>query len=62
MPRSFPNWQDYPAAFRYTLKLRVVSEAPLPKVEQIEAFTDSTLETRIVNLAWKSAAWREGQH
>ena len=53
--KEFPKLKDYPAAFRYTLKLRVVSEAPLPKIEQIEAFTDSTLEPRSVNLAWKSA-------
>ncbi len=54
--KEFPNLKDYPAAFRYTLKLRVVSEAPLPKIERIEAFTDSILEPRAVNLAWKSAS------
>ena len=54
--KEFPKLKDYPAAFRYTLKLRVVSDAPLPKIERIEAFTDSTLETRIVNLAWKSSS------
>ena len=54
--KEFPNVNDYPAAFRYTLKLRVASEAPLPKIERIEAFTDSTLEPRVVNLAWKSAS------
>jgi hypothetical protein len=53
--KEFPSLKDYPEAFRFTLKLRVVSEAPLPKPEQIEAFTDSTLEPRVVNLAWKSA-------
>ena len=53
--KEFPKLKDYPAAFRYTLKLRVVSETPLPKIERIEAFTDSTLEPRSVNLAWKSA-------
>ncbi len=53
--KEFPQMKDYPAAFRYTLKLRVVSESPLPKIEQIEAFTDTTLEPRVVNLAWKSA-------
>jgi hypothetical protein len=53
--KEFPKLKDYPAAFRYTLKLRVASEAPLPKVERIEAFTDSTLESRTVNLVWKSA-------
>jgi hypothetical protein len=51
---EYPKLKDYPAAFRYTLKLRVASEAPLPKIERIEAFTDSTLEPRTVNLAWKS--------
>ncbi len=53
--KEFPAMKDYPAAFRYTLKLRVVSDAPLPKVEQIQTFTDSTLEPRTVNLEWKSA-------
>ena len=53
--KEYPNLKDYPAAFRYTLKLRVASDAPLPKIERIEAFTDSTLEPRNVNLAWKSA-------
>jgi hypothetical protein len=53
--KEFPDLKDYPAAFRYTLKLRVASEAPLPKIERIEAFTDSMLEPRFVNLAWKSA-------
>ena len=53
--KEFPNMKDYPAAFRYTLKLRVVSEAALPKIERIEAFTDSALEPRVVNLAWKSS-------
>src|ERR1019366_3721883 len=52
--KEFPNLKDYPAAFRYTLKLRVLSDAALPKIEQIEAFTDSTLERRSVNLAWES--------
>ena len=53
--REFPDLKDYPAPFRYTLKLRVASEAPLPGIERIEAFTDSTLNSRVVRLAWKSA-------
>ncbi len=52
---EFPQVEGYPAAFRYTLKLRVVSDAPLPRMERIEAFTDSALEPRAANLAWKSA-------
>jgi len=54
--KEFPRLKDYPAAFRYTLKLQVASDAPLPKIERIEAFTDSTLEPRTVTLAWKSSA------
>jgi hypothetical protein len=54
--QEFPNLHDYPAAFRYTLKVRVTSDAPLPLIDRIEAFTDSTLEPRVVNLAWKSAS------
>ena len=54
--KEFPNLADYPAAFRYTLKLRVASDAPMPQIERIEAFTDSILEPRVVNLAWKSAS------
>src|SRR5205807_10593304 len=53
--KEFAKVKDYPAEFRYTLKLRVVSEAPLPKIERIEAFTDSTTEIRECKLAWKGA-------
>ena len=53
--KEYPKLKDYPAAFRHTLKLRVVSEVPLPKIERIEAFTDSTLEPFTANIAWKSA-------
>jgi hypothetical protein len=53
--KEFPNLKDYPAPFRYTLKLRVAADALLPRIRRIEAFTDSTLEPSIVNLAWQSA-------
>ena len=53
--KEFLKLKDYPAAFRYTLKLRVASEASLPKIERLEAFTDSVLEPRSVILAWSSA-------
>lgn len=52
--KEFPKLKDYPADFRYTLKVRLVSEVPLPKVERIEAFTDSTLEPRDLLLAWSN--------
>jgi hypothetical protein len=49
--KEFPKLADYPADFRFTLKLRVVADAPLPKIEKLEAFTDSVLEERAVRLA-----------
>src|SRR5271165_2225042 len=52
--KEFPKLKDYAADFRYTLKLRLVSEASLPKIERFEAFTDSTLATRNLTLAWSN--------
>ena len=51
--REFPKLSGYPAAFRYTLKIRVVSDERLPDVESIQAFTDSTWERRAVRIAYK---------
>lgn len=51
--KEFPQLKDYPAAFRYTLKLRVVSDGALPAMERIEAFTDSVVEPLAVRLEWK---------
>jgi hypothetical protein len=51
--KEFPKVKDYAATFRYTLKLRVVSDGTLPRIEKIEAFTDSALEPRAVRLVWK---------
>ncbi len=53
--REFPNLKDYPAAFRYTLKLRVNSDAGLPKVALLEAFTDSVCQEGGARLAWAKA-------
>ncbi len=52
--KEFPKLKDYPAPFRYTLKLRVssTSTSPLPKVKYFEAFTDSTFKSVAVRLAW----------
>jgi hypothetical protein len=52
--KEFPSLKEYPAEFRYTLKLRVASDTTLPKIKRIEAFTDSTVELRQMRLAWKS--------
>ena len=52
---EFPKVKDYPAAFRYTLKVRVVSDDPLPAVRSLQTFTDSVMEERWVRLAWDKA-------
>src|SRR6516164_2431527 len=50
--KEFPKQKDYDAAFRYTLKLRVVSEGP-SEIESIQAFTDSVVEERGARLVWE---------
>ena len=51
--KEFPSLKGYPAAFRYTLKLRVRCEPGAPGVKSLRAFTDSTYAERTVRLAWK---------
>ena len=53
--REFPNLKDYAADFRYTLKIRIASDQPLPKIERIEAFTDSAATRSFARLEWKKA-------
>ena len=53
--KEFPKVKDFPAEFRFTLKLRVVADILLPRIEQLEAFTDSTVEARSVRLAFAKA-------
>lgn len=50
--KEFPKLSNYAARFRYTLKLRVTADRPLPRLRRLEAFTDSILEPRAVRLAW----------
>ena len=51
--KEFKEIKDYPAPFRYTLKIRLASPQPIPGVERFEAFTDSTMSEATVVLAWK---------
>jgi hypothetical protein len=51
--KEFTNVKNYPATFRYTLKIRVTADAPLPPIERFEALTDSTLEKRTFRLVWE---------
>src|SRR5438132_105663 len=38
--KEFPALKGYPASFRYTLKLRLASDDPLPRIQNIVAITD----------------------
>jgi hypothetical protein len=49
--KEFPNLKDYPASFRYTLKLRITPATTVPKIKQIQTFTDSTVEPLTLILA-----------
>jgi hypothetical protein len=51
--KEFPKLKDYGAPFRYTLKIRLAADVPLPPVEKIQALTDSRLQQRVARLAWK---------
>lgn len=50
--KEFPDIKDYPADFRYTLKVRITSEEKIPKIEKISAYTDSTLQPRALNIVF----------
>jgi hypothetical protein len=56
--KEFPKVKDYPATFRYTLKLRLKSNGAMPAIRRLQAFTDSQLERKSVRLAWQKAAPR----
>ena len=51
--KEFPKLTGYSAPFRYTLKIRLVSDSPLPKVTRFEALTDSEVQPHAVYIAWK---------
>ncbi len=56
---EFPKLTAYPADYRYTLKIRGVSDEALPRVDQIEAYTDSSIEPRTFLLAEGPSSWSE---
>ena len=51
--KEYPQLKDYAARFRYTLKIRVRADAPLPRITRLQALTDSVYERRAVRLAWE---------
>lgn len=59
--KEFPDLDDYPATFRFTLKILVTSDEPIPPIERIEAYTDSVWAKRSVRLVWKEAPQGEVQ-
>ncbi len=53
---EYPDLKDYASTGRFTLKVRMTSEHPLPRILRIHALTDSTVENRTVRIAWKRGA------
>jgi hypothetical protein len=58
---EFPDMKDFDATYRSTLKLRVVSEEPLPKIEALEAYTDSAWDTLEFEVEWGGTAQEQPQ-
>ncbi len=52
---EFPKLTNYPADFRYTLKLRIKSDDTLPHIEKIAAYTDSAWQTQSVRIEWQNS-------
>jgi hypothetical protein len=52
---EYPELTNYSSTGRSTLKIRIVSDQPLPNVLKIRALTDSTLTNRAVRIAWEQA-------
>ncbi len=50
---EFPELNDYASTGRFTLKIRVACDQPLPKINRIRALTDSTLVDRSVHVVWE---------
>ena len=51
--KEFPVIKDYPAQFRYTLKIRVEADEPLGNIKKFEVYTDSASDSRVVRLLWR---------
>ena len=51
---EYPKLTNFPADFRYTLKLRIKPVSNLPHIEKIEAFTDSSWKPQSVRIEWQN--------
>jgi hypothetical protein len=50
--KEFQDLKDYPSTGRFTLKIRVAADQPLPKIAGIHAFTDSAVVERTARVVW----------
>lgn len=51
--KEFPDLKDFQAEYRTTMKLRLLFKARTPKVERLEAYTDSVWRSVGVALRWR---------
>jgi hypothetical protein len=59
--KEFIDLKDFPATYRSTLKLRVVANNPLPKIDSFAAYTDSTWDTLDFEIEWGGTAKEQAQ-
>jgi len=57
--REFKDVGDFDAPYRSTLKLRIISDQPLPKIVSLQAFTDSVWQEQVVEIEWGGTAEAE---
>lgn len=50
---EFPDLTNYSSTGRFTLKIRIVCDQPLPKILRFQALTDSMVENRSIRIAWE---------
>ncbi|MDH7504505.1 MAG: hypothetical protein QHJ82_17580, partial [Verrucomicrobiota bacterium] len=50
--KEFPDLGDFDAAYRTTMKLRIIFSTPNCKVSQLRAFTDSTWQNAAFEVCW----------
>jgi len=53
--REFPELKDYASTGRFTLKVRVTADQPLPRILHLAVDTDSQTIERSVRIAWDPA-------
>ena len=59
--KEFPKLKDFPARYRSTLKLRVIADSPLAKIDAFEAYTDSVWNTLEFEVEWGGTAQEKRQ-